>query len=52
MVKTYRVITDKNGKEIEDAINELVADGWEVERFGYAYMWREGHYWALMVKEK
>ena len=31
MVKIYRVLTD-NGKEIEDAINELVADGWEVER--------------------
>jgi hypothetical protein len=53
MVKTYKVITAKKEKEIEDTINELVADGWEVEKFGSAFMWREGsHYWALMVKEK
>jgi len=36
MVKTYKVITAKNEKEIEDMINELVADGWEVDKFGYA----------------
>jgi hypothetical protein len=48
MVRTYRVIAAKKEKEIEDMINELAADGWEVDEFGYA---RARHYWALMVKE-
>ncbi len=52
MAKTYKVIADEKGKEIENTINELVADGWEVDKFGYAFVWREGHYWALVVKEK
>jgi len=46
MVKTYRVITAKKEKEIEDAVNELVADGWEVKKFSYAFRWKRGesHY--------
>ena len=53
MVKTYKVITAKKEKEIEDTINELVSDGWEVDKFGYAFRWRgDSHSWALMVKEK
>jgi len=35
MVKTYKVITAKKEKEIEDMINELVADGWEADKFGF-----------------
>ena len=51
MVKTYKVITAKKEKEIEDMINELVADGWEVDKFGSATAeWNR--FWALMVKEK
>jgi hypothetical protein len=54
MVKTYKVITAKKEKEIEDKINELAADGWEVEKFGYAFRWKLGEtpLWALLVKEK
>jgi len=54
MVKTYKVITAKKEKEIEDKINELVADGWEVEKFGYAFRWKLGEtpIWALLVKER
>jgi len=55
MVKTYKVITAKKEKEIEDMINELVADGWEVDKFGYAVGLKFGETsspWALMVKEK
>lgn len=54
MVKTYKVITAKKEKEIEDTINKLVADGWKVDKFGYAFGWKRGesHYWALMAKEK
>jgi hypothetical protein len=55
MVKTYKVITAKKEKEIEDMINELVADGWEVDKFGYAIRLKLGETsspWALMVKEK
>jgi len=53
-VKTYKVITAKKETEIEDTINELVKDGWKVEKFGYASKGKteESHYWALMVKEK
>jgi hypothetical protein len=54
MVKTYKVITAKKEKEIEDTINELVKEGWKVEKFGYAFKGKtaESHYWALMLKEK
>lgn len=53
-VRTYKVITAKKENEIEDAMNKLVADGWVVDKFGYALGWKgeESHYWALMVKEK
>jgi hypothetical protein len=53
-VKTYKVITAKKEKEIEDTINELVKDGWKVDKFGYASRGKteENHYWALMLKEK
>ena len=53
-MKTYKVISAKKEKEIEDAINELVKDGWKVEKFGYAFRGKteESHYWALMLKEK
>jgi len=52
-MKTYKVISAKKEKEIEDAINELVKDGWKVEKFGYAFRGKteESHYWALMLKE-
>jgi hypothetical protein len=54
MVKTYKVITAKKENEIEDKINELVKDGWKVEKFGCAFRGKteESHYWALMLKEK
>ena len=53
-VRTYKVITAKKENEIEDAMNKLVADGWVVDKFGYAFSGKreESHYWALMVKEK
>ena len=53
-VRTYKVISAKKEKEIEDAINELVKDGWKVENFGYAFKGKteESLYWALMFKEK
>ena len=54
MVKTYKVVSAKKEKEIEEAINELVKDGWRVEEFGYAFKGKteESLYWALMLKEK
>ena len=53
-VKTYKVITAKKEREIEDTMNELVKDGWKVEKLGYAFKGKteESHYWALMLKEK
>jgi hypothetical protein len=53
-VTTYKVITAKNENEIEDKMNKLVADGWVVTNFGYAFGSKpeKNHYWALMVREK
>jgi len=33
MVKTYKVITARKQEEIEDKINQLAVDGWEVDNF-------------------
>ena len=54
MTKKYKVIAAKKEKEIEDTINELATEGWEVEKRSYAFRCKcgESHYGALMVKEK
>ena len=49
MVKKYKVIS-KSEKEIEDAINRAVAEGWVVDKFGYVTVGR-AKFWALLVKD-
>ncbi len=53
-VTTCKVISGKKENEIEDKMNKLVADGWVVSKFGYAFVGKteESRYWALMVREK
>ncbi len=51
MVKTYKVITARKQEDIEDKINQLAVDGWEVDKFGSATAeWNR--FWVLMVKDK
>lgn len=48
---TYKVITASKDKEIEDAINQAVSEGWEVREFGYGSVGL-AKFWVLLVKEK
>lgn len=48
-LKMYKLINFRKEKEIEDTINELATDGWEVKKFGISFNWKQ--YYALMVKE-
>ncbi len=50
MAKEYRVLKG-NEKDIEKAINQAAAEGWEVANFGYTSIGRAA-YWALISKEK
>ena len=52
MAKIYKILTAKKEEEIEDKINKLASEGWDVDKFGYEYRWKLGetHYYALMVK--
>ncbi|UCD26545.1 MAG: hypothetical protein JSV75_06595 [Candidatus Bathyarchaeota archaeon] len=51
MVKIYKVITARKQEEIEDKINQLAVDGWEVDKFGSATAeWNR--FWTVMVREK
>lgn len=51
MAKTYKLITEKKDKDIENQVNKHCKDGWVLEKFDYNSM-GQAFYWALMSKEK
>ena len=50
MVKIYKVIAEGTAEKIEERINQVASEGWELVEFGFGAM--QSKFWALLVKKE
>jgi hypothetical protein len=44
----YKVIAEGTAEKVEEKINQMVSEGWEVVQFGFGAM--QSKFWALLIK--